>query len=70
MGKGAETSGDGYRFRGRGLLQITGRYNYTVCGKALNIDLINNPDLLCQPIYAVESACWWFEAGGINKIIG
>ena len=66
-GNGDEQSGDGWKFRGRGLLQVTGRYNYNQVGKGLKLDLINNPDLLCQPRYAVQSACWWWRNAGLSK---
>lgn len=53
--------GDGVRYKGRGLVQITGRANYLTCGKALGLDLINHPELLEQPREAVRSACWFWN---------
>ena len=70
IGNGNEQSGDGWKFRGRGLIQVTGRSNYLACGKGIGVDLINNPDLLCTPEYAVKSACWWFKNNGCNKLAG
>jgi putative chitinase len=58
--------GDGLRFCGRGLIQITGRANYQACGKALALDLIANPDLLEQATYAASSAGWFWNAHGLN----
>lgn len=60
--------GDGVRFRGRGLLQITGRANYKQVSDALGVDFITNPDLLEQPEYAVKSACWWWSDRGLNRL--
>jgi len=60
--------GDGKRFKGRGLIQITGRYNYEKASKALGFDLISNPELLSQPELAVKSACWWWNNAGLNKL--
>lgn len=53
--------GDGKRYKGRGLIQLTGRTNYTLMGLLLDQDFINNPTLLKQPPFAAESACafWW-----------
>lgn len=70
---GNTQSGDGVKFKGRGLIQITGRGNYTACSIALFKDkgetLINNPEMLEQPRYAVASACWfWRDAKGLNLI--
>lgn len=60
--------GDGKRFRGRGLIQITGRNNYQACGQALGLDLTNQPQLLEQPEYAMASAGWYWDSNNINTI--
>ena len=68
MGNGPAESGDGYRYRGRGLIQITGRSNYTDVGKALGIDLINQPDLLLEPKWAALSAAYFWAGHGLNAL--
>ena len=60
--------GDGVRFRGRGLIQLTGRSNYERASKALGVDFVSNPELLEQPEWAVKSACWWWASNGLNEI--
>ncbi|KAA5532752.1 glycoside hydrolase family 19 protein [Taibaiella lutea] len=60
--------GDGVKFKGHGLIQITGRSNHLECGKALGIDLINTPLLLTTPKYAVQSACWFWQKRKLNEI--
>ena len=53
--------GDGWRFRGRGFLQLTGRYNYTRAGKALGLNLVKNPDLVAKPDIAAKTAVWYWK---------
>lgn len=65
---GNDTPGDGFRYRGRGLIQITGRSNYEQVSAGLGVDLIRQPELLEQPDYAVKSACWWWQSRGLNQI--
>lgn len=60
MGNGPVESGEGWKYRGRGLKQLTGKDNYTRCGNALNTDLVGSPDLLLEPQYAALSAGWFW----------
>ncbi|TPQ24947.1 glycoside hydrolase family 19 protein [Methylomonas koyamae] len=60
--------GDGPRYKGRGLLQITGRDNYYRLGRYLNIDLIEQPELLEQPGLAATSAAWFWTEKGLNDL--
>jgi putative chitinase len=62
--------GDGKRFRGRGLIQVTGRTNYKACSLALfkDLRLLKQPELLELPRYAVESACWYWKSRELNTI--
>lgn len=63
---GNTVPGDGLRFRGRGLLQTTGRSNYLRTGKALGVDLIANPERLAEPELASRSAGWFWKTHGCN----
>lgn len=65
---GNDKVGDGKKFMGRGLIQVTGKYNYKMVGRALNLDLLTHPELLETPEYATISACWWWHANGCNEI--
>lgn len=65
---GNTEAGDGVRFKGRGLIQITGRTNYAACGRALGVDLISQPELLERPDFATRSAAWWWKAHGLNQL--
>lgn len=67
MGNGNETSGDGYKYRGRGFIQLTGRNNYTLLSKSTQIDFVNNPDLLLEEKYAMLAACWFWKTNNINQ---
>lgn len=69
LGNGTAGSGDGWRYRGRGLIQITGRSNYAASGIALGLpDLIDAPELLEQPHYAALSAAEWWHRHGCNQL--
>ena len=68
LGNGPPESGDGWRFRGRGLIQLTGRSNYRQAGIALNLDLESTPELLEQPHYACLSAAWFWAAHGLSEL--
>ena len=66
MGNGSIESGEGWKYRGRGLKQLTGKENYTRCGNALKLDLVGSPDLLLQPGPAALSAAWFWSTNGCN----
>jgi putative chitinase len=70
MGNGNEASGDGWKFRGRGILMITGKNNYAACSKFIFGDdtLLSNPDLLSAPEYALKSAFWFWTSNGLLSI--
>ncbi len=60
--------GDGVRYKGRGLIQITGRANYKQISDATGIDFIGHPDWMELPQWAVMSACWWWDNRGLNRL--
>jgi putative chitinase len=64
---GNTQSGDGVRFKGRGLIQVTGRANYADCGRALGVDLINNPQRLGDFDLACLSAGWYWDTRKLNN---
>ncbi len=73
LGNGDTKSGDGWRYRGRGLIQITGKSNYNEASKKmyalpLGVDFVDEPELLATPDYAAQSAAWWWENAGLNAV--
>ena len=66
MGNRDEASGDGYRFRGKGLVQLTGHSNHFHAGKALGVDFVMQPDLVATPKYAALTAGWFWETHKLN----
>ena len=67
MGNRDEASGDGHRFRGRGLFQLTGHSNYFHAGKALGEDFVMNPDLVATPMYAALTAGFFWQTHKLNQ---
>ena len=61
--------GDGRKYKGRGFIQITGRYNYTAAGKALGLDLVNHPELAEEPVNAAK-VTWWYWKNKVRPHIG
>lgn len=66
-GNGDEDSGDGWRYRGRGLFQLTGRANYMAAGDALAQDYKANPEMVALPMHAALTAAWYWAAMGLNE---
>ena len=67
MGNRDEASGDGHRFRGRGLFQLTGHSNYFHAGKALGEDFVMNPDLVATPMFAALTAGFFWNTHKLNQ---
>jgi putative chitinase len=67
MGNGAESTGDGWRYRGRGYIQLTGKDAYRRFGAAIGEDIVQKPELVASK-YPLVSAAWFFHTRGINKI--
>ena len=64
---GNNSPGDGVKYKGRGLIQLTGKSNYVECMLALDLDLLENPQLLSEPKNAVLSACWFWSKKNLNS---
>ena len=68
MGNGEATTGDGWKYRGRGLIQVSGKNNYKACSSALGADFVATPDLLATKNYAALSAGWFWNANRLNEL--
>ena len=66
MGNGNEASGDGWRYKGRGLIQLTGKSNYSACEEALGVNLLDNPEWLEKAEGAVAAAAWFWDMRKLN----
>jgi putative chitinase len=66
MGNGDEASGMGFKFRGRGYIQLTGKDNYNALSKATGIDFVSNPDLLLQEVNAMIAALWFWKKNNLS----
>jgi len=69
MGNGPEESGDGWRYRGRGIFQLTGKDNYRACGDWIGVDLISDPDRLLEIGMAIKSAIWFWQANYLGSVL-
>ena len=68
MGNGNEASGEGWKYRGRGLIQITGKTNYNICGKFCDMDLIHYPDSILEHAdINIKAACWYWTNRNLNQ---
>jgi putative chitinase len=68
MGNGNEASGDGWKFRGRGLIQLTGKNNYVAYSLACDNEALQKPEIVEQPKYAAESAGWFWDVNRLNTL--
>ena len=67
MGNRDEASGDGFRFRGSGFLQLTGHSNFFHAGQALGVDFVMQPELVRTPMYAAQTAGWFLQTHKLNQ---
>lgn len=67
MGNGTEETGDGWKYRGRGVIQLTGKDNYLMASDAMREDFLNNPDLVLEPRWAALTAGWYWNKRNLNK---
>ena len=68
MGNGNEASGEGWKYRGRGLIQLTGKDNYSRASKVLGVDLVAEPDKVATPQYAALTAAWFWSTNKLNAL--
>ena len=69
MGNGNQESGDGYKYRGRGPIQLTGRANYKAAGAVMRLPLVQDPDMVLDlPVVGCSIACWYWSSRGLNDL--
>jgi putative chitinase len=72
IGNGSESSGDGWKYRGRGPIQLTGKANYTQftrdVGSKFGVDFVRNPDLVADPVWGFRAAAWYWNTRGLNAL--
>lgn len=68
LGNGPMETGDGWRYRGRGLIQVTGKANYQIAGVGLGLNLVERPALLELPDHAARSAAFYWQSNGLNDL--
>ena len=68
MGNAEESSGDGWKYRGRGLIQLTGKNNYTTFSLSADNNALLEPELVSEPELAVQSAGWFWDTNGLNAL--
>jgi len=68
MGNGTEESGDGWKYRGRGPIQLTGKNNYAACGTSLQLPLVEQPDAVLEPETGILTALWFWKSHDLNRL--
>ena len=68
LGNTPEADGDGQKFKGRGLIQVTGRANYEAYKKYCGFDVVKQPELLAKPVGAIRSSMWFWKSKGLNEL--
>lgn len=68
LGNTPEADGDGQKYKGRGLIQVTGRANYEAYKKYCGFDVVKHPELLAKPVGAIRSSMWFWKSKGLNEL--
>jgi putative chitinase len=68
MGNGNEASGEGWKYRGRGFIQLTGKNNYKAAGEYFGVDFVGNPDLVLEPVWCCLVSAWFWYTNNLNNL--